>query len=262
MTWIEALILGIIQGLTEFLPVSSSGHLEIGSVLLGAQSSDNLLFALVVHTATALATITVFRVELLYIIKEFLKFQWNESTKFVFKIALSMIPVFVVGVFWKDEIESLFTGNLILVGSMLIITGGLLLFAHFKNDGAKSVSFASSFIIGISQAFAVLPGISRSGSTIATALILGVERSKAARFSFLMVLIPIMGASLLELMDFKENPGAHAIQASNLIIGFLAAFVSGFVACKWMITIVKRGKLTWFAVYCFVVGTIAIVATL
>ncbi|WP_425390905.1 undecaprenyl-diphosphate phosphatase [Ekhidna sp.] len=260
MSWIEALILGIIQGLTEFLPVSSSGHLEIGSVLLNAQSSDNLLFAVTVHLATALATMAVFKDDILNLLKDIFKFQWNESTQFAAKIILSMIPVFVVAVFFKDQIEALFIGNLVLVGSMLLITGGLLLFAHYKNDGTKSVGFVSAIVIGIAQAFAVLPGISRSGSTIATALILGVERSKAARFSFLMVLIPILGASLLEILDYTENTAAHTISISSLIIGFLAAFVSGFIACKWMIKIVRRGKLTYFAMYCFIVGLIAIVA--
>ena len=260
MSWIEALILGVIQGLTEFLPVSSSGHLEIGSVLLDAQSSDNLLFAVTVHLATALATIAVFRSDILALLRDVLKFQWNESTQFAAKIILSMIPVFVVAIFFKDQIEALFIGNLVLVGSMLLITGGLLLFAHYKNDGTKSVGFFSAIIIGIAQAFAVLPGISRSGSTIATALILGVERSKAARFSFLMVLIPILGASLLEIIDYSENTAVHAISVSSLIIGFIAAFISGFIACKWMIKIVKRGKLTYFAIYCLIVGIIAIIA--
>lgn len=261
MTWIEALILGIIQGLTEFLPVSSSGHLEIGSVLLKAQSTDNLLFAVTVHLATALATITVFAKDIATLIKDVFKFQWNESTQFVVKIGISMIPVFLIGIFWKDEIEALFVGNTALVGSMLLITGGLLLFAHFKRNGSKSVGYVSALLIGIAQAFAVLPGISRSGSTIATGLILGVERSKAARFSFLMVLIPILGASLLEIMDYLDDPAVHSIEPSSLVIGFIAAYVSGFFACKWMISIVKKGKLTFFAAYCFIVGLIAIIAS-
>lgn len=260
MSWIEALILGIIQGLTEFLPVSSSGHLEIGSVLLNAQSSDNLLFAVTVHLATALATIVVFRSDIVILLQDLLKFKWNESTQFVFKIGVSMLPVFVVAIFFKDEIEALFIGNLSLVGAMLLVTSVLLLFAHFKKSGSKSVSFLSSFVIGVAQAFAVLPGISRSGSTIATALILGVERSKAARFSFLMVLVPILGASLLELIDYSENPAAHSIELTSLLIGFIASFISGYLACKWMLQIVKKGKLTYFAAYCFVVGIIAILA--
>ncbi|WP_436517090.1 undecaprenyl-diphosphate phosphatase [Ekhidna sp. To15] len=260
MSWIEALILGIIQGLTEFLPVSSSGHLEIGSVLLGAQSSDNLLFAVVVHLATALATMVVFKEDIISLLKDLLKIQWNESTQFVAKILLSMVPVFVVAVFFKDQIEELFIGNLVLVGSMLLITAVLLMFAHLKKDGNRSVGFVGALIIGLAQAFAVLPGISRSGSTIATALILGVERSKAARFSFLMVLIPILGASLLELLDYAENPSVHSISSISLIVGFLASFISGYIACKWMIKIVRRGKLTYFAVYCFIVGIIAIIS--
>ncbi len=260
MNWFEALILGIIQGLTEFLPVSSSGHLEIGSVLLNAESSDNLLFAIVVHMATALATIVVFKRDIGILISDILKFRWNKSVEFTLKIILSMIPVFIVGIFFKDQIESLFTGNLVLVGTMLLITGGLLLFAHFKKDGDGSVGYTNAILIGISQALAVLPGISRSGSTIATALILGVERSKAARFSFLMVLIPILGASMLQLLDYVEEPSEHSIDPLSLAIGFLGAFLSGFLACKWMLKIVRKGKLTYFAVYCFIVGTIAIVA--
>ena len=244
MSWFEALILGIIQGLTEFLPVSSSGHLEIGSVLLKTESSDNLLFAIVVHLATALATIVVFKNDIVVILRDLLKLQWNDSTKFVVKICLSMIPVFVVGIFFKDQIESLFIGNLVLVGAMLLITGCLLLFAHFKKDGDRSVGYASALVVGVAQALAVLPGISRSGATISTALILGIERSKAARFSFLMVLLPILGASLLQVKDYIEEPAAHSIDTASLITGFFAAFTSGFIACKWMLKIVKKGKFT------------------
>ena len=262
MTWIEALILGIVQGLTEFLPVSSSGHLELGSVLLKVEANENLLFAIVVHLATAFATIVVFWNDIRNLLFDLLKFQWNESTQFVARLLVSMIPVFVAGVFFKDQIESLFSGNLLLVGTMLLITGALLLFAHFKKDGTKSVGFLSAFIIGCAQAIAVLPGISRSGATISTALILGVERSKAARFSFLMVLLPILGASLLQVKDYAEAPSMHQIGVVPLIIGFLAAFIAGFVACKWMISIVKRGKLTHFAIYCFIVGLIAVISTL
>lgn len=262
MSWIEALILGIIQGLTEFLPVSSSGHLEIGSVLLGTQASDNLLFAVVVHFATAMATIIVFFKDIKLILLDLFKFQLNENTQYVLKLAISLIPVFIIGMAFKDQIESFFVGNLLLVGSMLLVTGSLLLFAHFKKDGSKTVGYVSAFVIGIAQSIAILPGISRSGSTIATALILGVEKSQAARFSFLMVLVPILGASLLELKDYFEAPAQHAISFSSLIIGFVAAFLSGFVACKWMLAIVRKGKLTYFAIYCFIVGIIAIVATI
>lgn len=262
MTWIEALILGVIQGLTEFLPVSSSGHLELGSVLLNVEANENLLFAIVVHLATAVATIAVFWDDIKTLLAELFKFERNESTKFISKLLISMFPVFVAGVFFKDQIESFFSGNLLLVGSMLLITGGLLLFAHFKSGGSKSVNYFAAFLIGIAQSIAVLPGISRSGATISTALILGVERSKAARFSFLMVLLPILGASILQLKDYAENPSMNQIGIPALIFGFIAAFTSGFVACKWMIKIVKKGKLTHFAIYCFIVGLIAIISTL
>ena len=179
MTWIEALILGVIQGLTEFLPVSSSGHLEMGSVLLGVASSENLLFAVIVHAATALSTIVVFRQDILDIFKGLLEFKWNESWDFAIKIIISMIPVGIVGVFFEDQITALFTGNLYLVGSMLLFTSALLFFTHFKKDNDQEVSKPKAFIIGLAQAIAILPGISRSGSTIATALLLGVEKSKA-----------------------------------------------------------------------------------
>ncbi|GAB4244174.1 MAG: undecaprenyl-diphosphate phosphatase [Ekhidna sp.] len=262
MNWIEAIILGVIQGLTEFLPVSSSGHLEIGTVLLNVQTSENLLFAVMVHLATALATILVFREDILSLIGDILKFEWNDATRFLVAVIISMIPVFIVGVFFKDEVEAFFTGNLMLVGAMLWVTGGLLLFAHYKKDGSGAVGFGSAFVIGISQAIAVLPGISRSGATISTALILGVERSKAARFSFLMVLAPILGASVLQMKDYAETPGVYQVNPAVLVVGFLAAFLSGFFACKWMIKIVKKGRLTHFSIYCFIVGAIAIIAAL
>ena len=263
MTGWEAFILGLIQGLTEFLPVSSSGHLEIGNVLLGVQTSENLLFAVVVHAATALSTILVFRKDILVIIVDLLEFKWNESTQFVSKIIVSMIPVGVVGVFFESEIEAFFSGNMILVGSMLLITAGLLFLTHYSKGTSGDVSFGKALIVGFAQAFAILPGISRSGSTIATALLLGVDRSKAARFSFLMVLIPILGASLLKLKDYLETPGmGSSISSVSLIIGFLSAFIAGLVACQWMINLVKKGKLTYFAYYCAAVGLIAIVATL
>lgn len=261
MTWIEALILGVIQGLTEFLPVSSSGHLEIGSVLLGVQSSENLLFAVVVHAATALSTIVVFRKDILEILQGLLEFKWNDSWDFTVKIIISMIPVGIVGVFFEDQITALFTGNLLLVGSMLLFTSALLFFTHFKKDNDKAVSKPSAFIIGIAQAIAILPGVSRSGSTIATALLLGVDKAKAARFSFLMVLVPILGASALKLKDYFEAPQAYeGLGATPMLTGFLASFIAGYAACKWMIGIVKKGKLTYFAVYCLIVGLIAIIS--
>ncbi len=261
MTWIEALILGIIQGLTEFLPVSSSGHLEMGTVLLGVKSEENLLFAVIVHAATALSTIVVFRKDIGEIITGLFQFKWNESWDFGIKIIISMIPVGIVGVFFEDEITALFTGNLLLVGSMLLVTSALLFFSHFKKNNEKPVSKPHALIIGLAQAVAILPGISRSGATIATALLLGVEKNKATRFSFLMVLIPILGASMLKLKDYFEAPAAYeGLSGPSMVVGFLAAFLAGYVACKWMIGIVRKGKLTYFAAYCLVIGLIAIIS--
>ena len=259
MSEIQALLLGLLQGLTEFLPVSSSGHLEIGHAILGITTGNNLLFAVVVHLATVLSTIVIFRKDIGYLLTGLMKFQWNESTRFIAKLLVSSIPVLILGLFFKDEIELFFTGNLLLVGSMLLITASLLAFAHFAKKGTKEITFAKSLIIGIAQAMAVMPGISRSGATIATGLLLKNNKEDVARFSFLMVLIPILGAAFLDLVsgDFAE---AESIGVLPLVIGFLAAFLSGLAACAWMIKIVKRGKLIYFAIYCFVVGLIAIFA--
>lgn len=260
MNWLEALILGIVQGLTEFLPVSSSGHLEIGNVLLGVKDSDNLLFAVVVHGATALSTIVVFHNQIMDLFKGVIKFQWNESWMYSIKIFISLLPVMFVGLLFKDTIESFFTGNLVLVGSMLILTSLLLLFSSFKKSHDGEVSYVGSLIMGLAQAIAILPGISRSGATIATGLMLGFDKEKVTQFSFLMVLIPIIGASLLQLKDYLDLPsGTHSIEASVLAIGFLSAFISGYMACRWMLAIVKKGKLIYFAAYCGVAGIIAIV---
>lgn len=264
MTWIEALILGIVQGLTEFLPVSSSGHLEIGGVLLNIQSSDNLLFAVVVHAATALSTIVVFREDIRKLLFEIFQLQWNESHAFALKIIISMVPVGIIGVFFQDQIESFFSGNMVLVGSMLIVTAVLLAVSHYKSDGNKSVGYLSALVIGIAQTIAIMPGISRSGATISTALILGIDRTKAARFSFLMVLIPILGAAALKMKDYFDEPAitSSGISSPALIVGFLASFIAGYLACSWMIKIVRNGKLIYFGIYCFVVGLIAIVSSL
>ena len=195
MSWLEALILGIIQGLTEFLPVSSSGHLELGKAILGVEAKESLIFTVVVHGATVLSTIVVFYKEIIDLFVGFFKFKWNDSTKYIAKIAISMIPVLIVGLFFKDEVEALFAGNILLVGSMLIVTAILLGFTYFAKKNTKSIGFIDSFIIGVAQAFAVIPGISRSGSTIATGILLGNKKELVARFSFLMVLIPIIGAN-------------------------------------------------------------------
>jgi undecaprenyl-diphosphatase len=261
MTEIEALILGIVQGLTEFLPVSSSGHLELGNFFLGVNTQNNLLFAIIVHGATALSTLVIFRNEIGEILKGLLKFEWNEPTIYASKILLSMIPVGIVGVFFESEIESLFSGNVVFVAFMLIITGVLLAITGFIKSSEGEVTYGRAFIIGIAQAIAILPGISRSGATISTALITGVDKSKATRFSFLMVLIPIIGAMLLKVKALLENPGSsESVGFLPLVIGFLAAFVSGLVACNWMIRIVKKGKLIYFALYCFILATIVLIA--
>ncbi|MBK6264798.1 undecaprenyl-diphosphate phosphatase [Marivirga sp. S37H4] len=264
MNLLEAIILGIIQGLTEFLPVSSSGHLEIGNVLLNIQTTDNLLFSIVVHAATALSTIVVFRKDLASLIKDLFKFEWNESVDFVLKIIISMIPIGIIGLLFEKQIESFFTGNLLLVGSMLIFTAILLAFTYLvRHKEGTAVKYWQAIVIGVAQAIAILPGISRSGATIATALLLGVNKAKAARFSFLMVLVPILGASLLKLKDYIEQPVVENQTAGIvLIMGFVMAFFAGLVACKLMINIVKKGKLIYFAIYCAIIGTIAIFSQL
>ncbi len=256
MNWLEALILGLIQGLTEFLPVSSSGHLEIGKAILGIDVKESLIFTIVVHGATVLSTIVVFRKDLLNLFKGLFQFKWNEETQYVSMILFSMIPVCIVGVFFKEEVAGFFNGDVSFVGIMLIITAILLGITFFVKSKSRNISFRDAFIIGIAQAFAVLPGISRSGSTIATGLLLGNKREEVAKFSFLMVLIPILGENFLDLFkgDFTSET---SIGVLPLLIGFLAAFVSGLLACKWMIGIVKKGKLIYFAIYCLLVGLIA-----
>ncbi|MEA3448439.1 MAG: undecaprenyl-diphosphate phosphatase [Bacteroidota bacterium] len=258
MEWFEALILGLIQGLTEFLPVSSSGHLEIGKAIFGITGEENLYFTIVVHGATVLSTIVVLWQEIRQLITGSLKFTYNEETKTVLKILVSMIPVGIVGVFFKEDIKQFFDGdNMPFVGSMLLITAALLAFAHIFKSRSRNITYSNAFVIGIAQAFAVLPGISRSGATIATGLMLGNKRENVAKFSFLMVLLPIIGENLLDIISGNLT-GESGMQAMPLIIGFLTAFVSGYIACRWMLNIVKKGKLYWFAIYCAVVGVILI----
>ncbi len=257
MNWFQALFLGLLQGLTEFLPVSSSGHLELGKALLGINAEHSLVFTVVVHGATVLSTIVVFRRDILELITGLFAFKWNEETKYIFKIFVSMIPVGIVGVFFKDEVESFFTGNIAFVGGMLLVTAALLAFTYFKKSNTRKISFADSLIIGVAQAFAVLPGVSRSGSTIATGLLLGDKRETVARFSFLMVLIPIIGANLKDVLDGEMTAGG-SIGTMPLLVGFITAFISGLLACKWMIGIVKKGKLIYFAIYCLIIGLVAI----
>jgi undecaprenyl-diphosphatase len=258
MSWIEALVLGLLQGLTEFLPVSSSGHLEIGQVILKTGLEDNLAFAITVHGATVLSTIVVFFSEIKKLSLDALQFKWNKSSRFIAKIFVSMIPVLIVGVFFNDFVENLYRGNLQFVGFMLLVTALLLGLTGFIKVNEKDVSYLRAFIIGIMQAVAVIPGISRSGATISTALMLGVKKDLATRFSFLMVLIPIIGANLLAILKHTGESNS-SISSVALMIGFMAAFISGLVACKLMINIVKNGKLIYFALYCAIVGIIAIV---
>lgn len=263
MSWIEALILGILQGLTEFLPVSSSGHLTIGSVLFGMSGEENLTFAIVVHTATVCSTLLVLGHEVAVLFKGFFRFRWNEETQTVCKILLSMIPVGIVGLFFKDQVEKLFGSGLLLVGCMLLLTAALLAFSFYaKPRQKKEISFKDAFIIGLAQACAVLPGLSRSGSTIATGLLLGNKKEQVAKFSFLMVIIPILGEAFLDLLKGGFSPAASGISSTALIVGFLAAFISGSIACKWMINIVKKGKLIYFAYYCLLAGAITITYSL
>lgn len=262
MDLIDSFILGIIQGLTEFLPVSSSGHLELGKAILGDHSvpKESLLLTVVLHFATALSTIVVFRKDIWSIIKGILKFKWNTDLQFASKIAISMLPAVVVGVFFEKELEQLFGGNILLVGCMLLVTAALLFLADQAKDTTKKVSFSNAFIIGISQAIAMLPGISRSGATISTSVLLGNDKTKAARFSFLMVVPLIFGKIAKDISsgDLTYDDGNFAA----LSIGFVAAFVAGLFACTWMIALVKKSKLSYFALYCAIVGLVAIIFSL
>ena len=258
MDWLTALILGLIQGLTEFLPVSSSGHLELGKSIFGLQGTENLLFTVTVHGATVLSTLMIFYKDIIRLLKGLFAFRWNPETRFIVKIFLSMIPVAVVGVFFRDEVESYFTGDAVFVGSMLIINSFVLALTSLVKSGVKTIPFVDALVIGIAQAVAVLPGISRSGATISTGLLLRNQKEEVTRFSFLMVIIPILGANAMDLIsgDMQSNAQVGGIP---LFIGFLAAFLTGLLACRWMIGIVKKGKLIWFSMYCFVIGLAALI---
>lgn len=253
----EAIVLGIVQGLTEFLPVSSSGHLELANVIFGLRESDNLTFTVVVHGATVLSTIVVFWHEIVQLFRGVFEFRMNHETRFVINIFISLIPILVVGLFFKDQVEALFSGNLLLVGAMLIVTAVLLTFSQFAPRKNRALNAGRAFMMGLAQAAAAIPGLSRSGSTISTGLIMGVNPKEVTKFSFLMVLIPIIGMNLLDLVSGEL--ASSVIPAGHLVAGFLAAFVTGTLACKFMIGIVRRGKLIWFAVYCLVVGVTAII---
>lgn len=260
MNELQALLLGLIQGLTEFLPVSSSGHLELASHLLGVTNTENLTFTVTVHAATVLSTLIVFRSEILQLLFGVMQFKWNEELRYVLLLLISAIPVTIVGLFFRDEAESLFTENLRLVGGSLIVTAGLLTFAHFsKREHNQKITWKHSLIIGLAQAVAIIPGISRSGATISTGILLGNKRSEMARFSFLMVLIPILGATFLDIIKGDFNNDA-VVSTSALIVGFVSAFVSGLLACRLMIKMVSRGNLIYFALYCLIIAVIAIFA--
>lgn len=277
MSWLQALILGFIQGLTEFLPVSSSGHIQIGNALFGTTSEDNLLsFTLVVHVATVLSTLCVLWREVAQLFKgTFTTTKWNEEKNYVGKILVSMIPIFIVGIFFKDYVEDIFGEGLLIVGICLLITATLLWLSEFltkkmllkqaalgdgENEVGHEITYKDAIIIGLAQALAVLPGLSRSGTTIAAGLLCGVKKEAVARFSFLMVLIPVLGDALLDLLKSINDPNVFSgMPVSSLIVGFIAAFVTGCLACKFMLEIVRRQKLIYFAIYCLVVGIFAIV---
>jgi len=258
MELLEAIVLGIIQGFTEFLPVSSSGHLELAKVLFGSTSipEESLTFTVVLHFATALSTLVVFRKEVLEILKGLLQFKWNDEMQFSLKIIASMIPAVGIGLFFEEELEAFFGGNILFVGLMLLVTAVLLLLADKAKNTHKSITFKSAVLIGISQVIAMLPGISRSGATISTSVLLGVDRTKATRFSFLMVVPLIFGKVAKDMLggeiSFDDS------QIVPMVAGFIAAFIAGLLACNWMITLVKKSKLSYFSIYCAIIGLIAI----
>lgn len=271
METIEALLLGLVQGLTEYLPVSSSGHLALGSALLGVEPEDNLMFTVAVHVATVLSTLVVLGGEVARLLKGTLRptaadgaAGWlNEDRRYVINILISMIPIGIVGVFFKDRVEAIFGSGLTVVGICLLLTAGLLAFSYYARPRPKErISMCDAFVIGLAQALAVLPGLSRSGSTIATGLLLGNKKERMAQFSFLMVIPPILGEALLDTVKAAKEGMAAAfgsIGVAPLAVGFLAAFVSGVVACRWMIGIVRRGKLIYFAYYCLAAGVLTLI---
>ncbi|MDY3848206.1 MAG: undecaprenyl-diphosphate phosphatase [Prevotella sp.] len=264
MDWLEALILGLVQGLTEYLPVSSSGHLAIGSYLFGIEGEENLAFTVAVHVATVLSTLVILWKEIDWIFRGLFKCRINEETRYVGNIIISMIPVGIVGVFFKDYVEDVFGSGLMIVGCMLLVTAALLAFSYYARPRQKEkISWRDALVIGIAQACAVMPGLSRSGSTIATGLLLGNKKETLAQFSFLMVIPPILGEALLDVMKAVKGEEAFGgIDILPLTIGFLAAFVSGCLACKWMINIVKKGKLIYFGIYCAIAGVVTLICSM
>lgn len=251
MNWFEALVFGLVQGLTEFLPVSSDGHLEIVKYVFGG-IEESFLFTVVVHGATVLSIIAVFWKEIMRLLKGVFKFRMNEETVYALKIIVSMIPVAIIGFTLREQVSSLFVADMDITGSFLLVTALFLALGHFVKKREKPITYGGAFLMGIAQALAVLPGLSRSGATISTGLMLGNSKNELARFSFLMVIIPIIGANFVEFVT--SEPTSVDGVLFPLIISFIAAFVSGYIACRWMINIVRKGKLGWFALYCFLVG--------
>ena len=262
MNTLQAILLGIVQGITEFLPVSSSGHLQIAKELLGVQIEENLTFDVMLHAATVLSTLIVLWSEVVRLVKGLFSRHFNEEQAYILKLVLSMVPIGIVGFLFKEQLNALLDSPwiLVIVGAMLLLTAALLAFAYYAKPRPKeTISYRDALIIGIAQACAAMPGLSRSGSTIATGLLLGNKKAAVAQFSFLMVLAPILGETLLEAMSGELTAG---VAAGPLTAGFLASFITGCLACKFMIEIVKRGKLIWFAIYCALAGVVAIVSTL
>lgn len=261
MSWLEALILGLLQGLTEFLPVSSSGHLELGGALFGLEDPhDFFTFNIIVHGATFLSVVVVFWRDIVSLIFNFFHFRWNAEMRFVLLLLASAVPTAIVGLLFEEQIESIFEGRVVFIGLMLLVTATLLFLTRFVPKNTKDVTLKSALIIGLAQTLAILPGISRSGATISTALFFGIERTQAIRFSFLMVLIPIFGANFLKVMSVSEQAVAGTMDITPMIIGALAAFTAGVVACRWMLSIVRKGKIEYFSIYCLIVGIMAIIA--
>ncbi len=261
MSWLEAFILGLLQGLTEFLPVSSSGHLELGGALFGLEDPhDFFTFNIIVHGATFLSVVVVFWRDIYSLTANFVRFKWNPEMKFALLLLASAVPTGIVGLVFEEKIESIFEGRIVFVGFMLLVTATLLFLTRFVPQNNNSVTLKTALIIGLAQTLAILPGISRSGATISTALFFGIERGKAIRFSFLMVLIPIFGANFLKILRMSEAAGSSTMEFTPMIIGAVTAFLAGVVACRWMLQIVRKGNIAYFSIYCAVIGLTAIIA--
>ena len=261
MSWLEAFILGLLQGLTEFLPVSSSGHLELGGALFGLEDPhDFFTFNIIVHGATFLSVVVVFWRDIHSLIVNFFRFKWNAEMKFALLLVVSAVPTGIIGLLFEEQIENIFEGRVVFVGFMLLVTATLLFLTRFTPKNNKEVTLKIALIIGVAQTLAILPGISRSGATISTALFFGIERGKAIRFSFLMVLIPIFGANFLKILRMSDSAGGATMDATAMIIGAVSAFIAGVIACRWMLQIVRKGNISYFSIYCVIIGLTAIIA--